>query len=170
MRINDLKPPVGSTHRRLRLGRGHGSGKVKTSGRGQKGQKARTGSSIPAYFEGGQMRLAQRLPVMRGFDNPFRKIFAVINVRDLEEWDDTEVNAETLTEHRLISKGEAAGLLKIMGDGELTKKLTVRAHKFTASARTKIEATGGTIIEIPMRTTVQTKRGPKPAAEATATS
>jgi len=162
MRISDLRPSPGSTHITKRVGRGHGSGRVKTSGRGQKGQKARTGSSIPAYFEGGQMRLAQRLPVLRGFNNPFRKEFAIVNLADLEDWtDDSEINPATLAAKRLIRSNEADGYVKILGDGELTHKITVRAHKFTATARQKIEAVGGTIIEIPIKTTVQTKRGPK---------
>jgi len=143
----------------MRVGRGHGSGKVKTSGRGQKGQKARTGNSIPAYFEGGQMRLAQRTPLQRGFSNPFRKEYAVVNVADLERWaDEREVNPETLAELGYIRTTKDTKLVKILGDGELTLKLTVRAHKFSASARQKIEAVGGTIVEIPMRTTVKTKR------------
>ena len=170
MRLSDLHAPEGSHHRKMRVGRGHGSGKVKTSGRGQKGQKARTGSHIPAYFEGGQMRLARRLPIMRGFSNPFRKEFATVNVEELEAWDgNDEVNPETLAARRLIRSKEATGLVKVLGNGELTRKLTVRAHKFTATARTKIEAAGGQVIEIPMKTTVQTKRGPKtPAATVTA--
>lgn len=164
MRLTDLKPSPGSTHRRMRVGRGHGSGKVKTSGRGQKGQKSRTGSSIPAYFEGGQMRLAQRLPVLRGFTNPFRKEFAVVNLEALEEWEgDTEVNPETLAAQGFIRSNEAEGYVKILGNGDYTRKLTIRVHKFSASARAKIEAAGGKIVEIPIKTTVQTKRGPKPA-------
>jgi large subunit ribosomal protein L15 len=164
MRLSDLRAPAGARHKSKRVGRGHGSGKVKTSGRGQKGQKARTGSSIPAYFEGGQMRLARRLPILRGFDNPFRKEFATINVEDFDRWEgDGEVNPQSLTEQRYISRKEAEGLVKILGNGELTRKLTVRAHKFSASARQKIEAVGGQVIEIPMKTTVQTKRGKKPA-------
>jgi large subunit ribosomal protein L15 len=168
MRIADLKPPKGSNHRRTRLGRGHGSGKVKTSGRGQKGQKARTGAGIPAYFEGGQMRLARRLPILRGFDNPFRKEFGIVNVEQLEEWDgDTEINPETLVAQRFLRANEAE-LVKILGDGELTRKLTVRVHKCSASARQKIEAAGGHIELIPMKTTVQTKRGKKTPAPAEA--
>jgi large subunit ribosomal protein L15 len=164
MRLSDLRAPAGARHKSKRVGRGHGSGKVKTSGRGQKGQKARTGSSIPAYFEGGQMRLSRRLPILRGFDNPFRKEFATINVEDFDRWEgDGEVNPQSLTEQHYISRKEAEGLVKILGNGELTRKLTVRAHKFSASARQKIEAAGGQIIEIPMKTTVQTKRGKKPA-------
>lgn len=164
MRLSDLKPAEGSSHRRMRVGRGHGSGKVKTSGRGQKGQKARTGSSIPAYFEGGQMRLAQRTPVLRGFTNPFRKEFTIVNIGMLEEWEnDVEVNPITLAEAGIIHVSEAIGLVKILGEGELTTKLNVRAHKVSASARTKIEAVGGSVELIPMKTTVKTKRGPKTA-------
>ena len=166
MRLSDLAPSPGSTRTHKRVGRGHGSGRVKTSGRGQKGQKARTGSSIPAYFEGGQMRLAQRLPVLRGFNNPFRKEFAVVNVAELEAWEDdqAEVNPESLSEHGLIRSTEAKKLVKVLGTGDISRKLTVRAHKFSATARQKIEAAGGTIIEIPMRTTVKTKRAKKTPA------
>lgn len=162
MRLSDLRPNPGSNHRRLRLGRGHGSGKVKTSGRGQKGQKARTGSSIPAYFEGGQMRLSSRLPIFRGFKNPFRKEFAIINVALLQEWDADEVNPESLAAHGLISANEAKGYIKILGEGDLSRKLTIRAHKFSASARAKIEAAGGQMIEIPIKTTEKTKRAKRP--------
>ncbi len=164
MRLSDLKANPGSHHRRMRVGRGHGSGKVKTSGRGQKGQKARTGSSIPAYFEGGQMRLARRLPILRGFVNPFRKEFAVVNVGSLERWEgDEEVNPISLAEQGFIRVNAVSGLVKVLGEGDFTRKLTIRAHKFSATARTKIEAAGGSIIVIPMKTTVQTKRGPKAA-------
>jgi large subunit ribosomal protein L15 len=168
MRLSELRAPEGARHRRMRVGRGHGSGKVKTAGRGQKGQKARTGSSIPAYFEGGQMRLSRRLPKTRGFVNPNRKEFATVNVEDLERWEgDGEVNPTSLAEQHYIRNKEAQGLVKILGNGELTRKLTVQAHKFTAHAREKIEAAGGQIIEIPMKTTVKTKRAKKPAASAT---
>jgi large subunit ribosomal protein L15 len=164
IRLSDLHPAPGSTHRRLRVGRGHGSGKVKTSGRGQKGQKARTGGQIPAYFEGGQMRLARRLPKLRGFSNPWRKEYAIVNVASLEDWDgDDEVNPQTLAERRLIRSTEASGLVKILGDGELTRKLSVRAHKFSASARAKIEAAGGTVTVIEVKQPVKTKRAKKPA-------
>jgi large subunit ribosomal protein L15 len=150
----------------MRVGRGHGSGKVKTSGRGQKGQKARTGGSIPAYFEGGQMRLSRRLPKTRGFVNPFRKEFTVVNVANLEtRWEGAgEINPTSLAEQGFISATEAKGYVKILGDGDLTKKLTVRAHKFSAAARAKIEAAGGKVTEIPIRTTEQTKRGKKTEA------
>jgi large subunit ribosomal protein L15 len=166
MRLSDLKAPPGSNHRRLRLGRGHGSGKVKTSGRGQKGQKARTGKGVPAYFEGGQMRLARRLPILRGFDNPFRKEYAIINVEQLEEWEgNDEVNPETLVTQRFLRANEA-DLVKILGDGELTRKVSVRVHKCSAAARQKIEAAGGHVELIPMKTTEKTKRAKKAPAEA----
>jgi large subunit ribosomal protein L15 len=137
MRLSDLKAPPGARHKSKRVGRGHGSGKVKTAGRGQKGQKARTGSSIPAYFEGGQMRLARRLPKTRGFTNPFRKEFATINVEELENWEGDEVTPQALAAQRLIRSKEADGLVKILGNGALTRKLTVHAHQFSASARQK---------------------------------
>ncbi len=165
MKISDLRPVAGSAHRRDRVGRGHGSGKMKTSGRGQKGQKARTGSSIPAYFEGGQMRLALRSPKFRGFKNPSRVEFATVNLSDLEkiEWDiATEVNPLTLAEHGLIRAKDAKGFVKVLGDGDLTRALKVRAHKFSASARTKIEAAGGKVGELAMPPKPEkTKRGVK---------
>jgi len=113
------------------------------------------------------MRLARRIPILRGFVNPFRKEFAVVNVGQLEAWDgEEEVNPFSLAEQGLIRINAVSGLVKVLGEGEITRKLTIRAHKFSASARAKIEAAGGSIIEIPMKTTVQTKRGPK-AAHAT---
>jgi large subunit ribosomal protein L15 len=166
MRIADLKPPAGSRHRRDRVGRGHGSGKMKTSGRGQKGQKARTGSGIPAYFEGGQMRLSRRLPILRGFDNPFRKEFAIINVEQLEDWEgEDEVNPESLVAQRFIRPQEAK-YVKILGDGDLTRKLSVRVHKCSAGARQKIEALGGQVQLIAIKTPEKTKRAKKAPAQA----
>ncbi len=166
MRLSELKASPGARTPRTRVGRGHGSGRVKTSGRGQKGQKARTGSSIPAYFEGGQMRLARRLPILRGFDNPFRKEYAIVNVGDLEAWDsDDEVNPDTLAERGHIRSRDAKGLVKVLGDGDLTRKLSVRAHKFSESARAKITAAGGSMTVIEVKTPVKTKRGkPTPAS------
>jgi large subunit ribosomal protein L15 len=167
MRLSDLHPAPGSRRKSKRLGRGHGSGRMKTSGRGQKGQKARTGhGAIPAYFEGGQMRLARRLPILRGFTNFTRKEFAIVNLDDLEErWEgDGEVNPISLAEQGFISIPAARGFVKILGNGELTKQLSFQAHKFSASARTKILAVGGTITEIPIPTTEKTKRAKKPPA------
>ena len=154
MRLSDLRPNPGARHRRKRVGRGHGSGHVKTSGRGQKGQKARTGSSIPAYFEGGQNRFSQRMPYVNGFKNPFRKEYATINLGQLGVFEaGSDITAAELATRGLLRGRQATGLLKILGDGELDRALNVTAHKFTGSARAKIEAAGGkvTVIQRPPR-------------------
>ena len=125
-----------------RVGRGPGSGNGKTSGRGQKGQKSRSGGGVRLGFEGGQTTLARRLP-KRGFTNFNRKEYAIVNVETLNKYDDgTVVNAALLLEDKVIKK-ELSGL-KILGNGELTKKLTVQAAKFSASAKEAIEKAGGT--------------------------
>ena len=146
MNLSDLKPPAGQTHSRKRVGRGMGSGLGKTSGKGHKGARAISGYSIMRGFEGGQMPLHRRLP-KRGFTNIFKKENAVVNVSDLERFD----NGATVDENALrgagLVKGAAAGI-KILGDGKLTKKLSVHATKFSASARKQIEAAGGTCQEI----------------------
>ena len=174
MRLSDLRPAPGSRSRRKRVGRGPGSGSEKTSGRGQKGQKARTGSSIPAYFEGGQNRFSQRSPYLGGFKNTlFRKEFVTINLNDLQHFQAGEtVSGETLAAKGLIRSRQAAKLLKVLGDGSVDRALTVSVHKVTASARQQIEAAGGTVslIEIPGSTRPKTKRAKKTAtAEAPAT-
>lgn len=138
--LHDLKPPPGSTREKMRKGRGQGSGKGKTAGRGQKGQKARSGGQIPAGFEGGQMPLHRRLP-KRGFNNTFRTEYQVINVRMLDRFDG-EVTPEMLIDAGLVQKN--GGPVKILGDGEMEKALQVSAHAFSGSAREKIEAAGGT--------------------------
>src|SRR5215469_10582575 len=116
MNLSDLRSPYGARHRRKRLGRGHGSGKVKTSGRGQKGQKARTGhKSIPAYFEGGQNRFSQRMPYLGGFKNPFKKVYTVLNLKDLTDFAaGDEVNAATLVVKGYIRPGELGRMVKIL--------------------------------------------------------
>lgn len=126
-----------------RVGRGMSSGTGKTSGRGHKGQKARSGTSIPAWFQGGQSTLFRRLP-KRGFNNKrFEKKFAVINLSDLERFNDGDViTPEVLFEHGIIKK-ELSGI-KVLGNGKLTKKVTVKAHRFSSAAVTKIEKAGGT--------------------------
>lgn len=126
-----------------RVGRGTSSGTGKTSGRGHKGQKARSGTSIPAWFQGGQSTLFRRLP-KRGFNNKrFEKKFAVINLSDLERFNDGDViTPEVLFEHGIIKK-ELSGI-KVLGNGKLTKKVTVKAHRFSSAAVTKIEKAGGT--------------------------
>ena len=141
MKLHELKPAEGATSARKRLGRGIGSGLGKTSGKGHKGAKARSGGGKRPGFEGGQMPLTMRLP-KRGFTNNFRKEYVAINVSRLEVFDD----GATVTPVELIEMGiikKVGDGVKIMGDGELTKKLTVLATKFTASAKEKIEAVGG---------------------------
>lgn len=139
--LHELSPVEGSNTTRTRVGRGPGSGKGKRSGRGQKGQKARSGGNIPAGFEGGQMPLHRRLP-KRGFTNVFRTEYQVVNVRDLGGLEG-EVTPETLADHGLI--GHRRRLVKVLGDGELEAKLSVSAHAFSGSAREKIEAAGGSV-------------------------
>jgi len=143
MRLHDLKPRPGAKHRRKRLGQGESSGHGKTSGRGGKGQTARSGSSIRIGFEGGQMPLIRRIP-KRGFNNTRHATrYLPINIEALNRFDEgARVDAEALRNAGLAN-GRAAGV-KILGDGELSKKLTVSAHAFSASARAKIEAKGGT--------------------------
>ena len=141
MKLHELKPAEGATSARKRLGRGIGSGLGKTSGKGHKGAKARSGGGKRPGFEGGQMPLTMRLP-KRGFTNNFRKEYVAINVSRLEVFD----GGATVTPVELIEMGIIKKIgdgVKIMGDGELTKKLTVLATKFTATAKEKIEAAGG---------------------------
>ena len=142
MKLHDLKPAVGATTAPKRLGRGTGSGLGKTSGKGHKGAKARSGGGKRPGFEGGQMPLTMRLP-KRGFTNKWRTEYVAINVDRLEVFEDGQVVTPVeLIEMGIIKKIEDG--VKIMGNGELTKKLTVQANKFTASAKEKIEAAGGT--------------------------
>ena len=145
MKLNDLKPVAGSTRKASRVGRGHGSGSGKTSGRGHKGQKARSGGGVRPQFEGGQMPLYRRLP-KRGFNNKrFANHYITVNVGDLMRMEEGEaVTAETLAARGVISLPKVNDGLKILGDGQLTKKLDVKASAFTATAKEKIEAAGGT--------------------------
>jgi large subunit ribosomal protein L15 len=143
MRLHDLKPRPGAKHRRKRLGQGESSGHGKTSGRGGKGQTARSGSSVRIGFEGGQMPLIRRIP-KRGFNNARHTTrYLPVNIQALNRFEE----GTRVDEQALRSAGLANGRVdrvKILGDGELTKKLTVSAHKFSASAKSKIEAKGGT--------------------------
>ncbi len=142
MKLNELKPAPGAKTAPKRVGRGVGSGLGKTSARGHKGQKARSGGGVRPGFEGGQMPLSRRLP-KRGFTNIFAKEYAIVNVSDLNVFEEgTVVTAELLLETRIIRK--ALDGLKVLGNGEITKKLTVKATKFTQSAAEKIAAAGGT--------------------------
>lgn len=143
MRLDILKPNKGATHRKKRVGRGIGSGHGKTSTKGEKGQTSRSGDSkMPARFEGGQTPFIQRIP-KRGFRNISKKEYEIINLKVLEERfnDGEEVNPEKLVQIGLVKKGQ---LVKVLGEGELTKKLIVKAHGFSNSAKEKIEAKGGT--------------------------
>ena len=149
MKLHELSPSPGSRKKRKRVGRGPGSGHGQTSGRGDKGQKARSGVSIPSWFEGGQMPLSRRLP-KRGFRNRFRKEFAIVNLRDLDR---IEVGATItpllLLERGLIKRGKDG--VKVLGDGDLSHAVTVEAHRFSEAALRKIGAAGGTakVIEEP---------------------
>jgi large subunit ribosomal protein L15 len=143
MRLHDLKPRPGAKHRRKRLGQGESSGRGKTAGRGGKGQTARSGSSIRIGFEGGQMPLIRRIP-KRGFNNArHATVYLPVNVESLNVFEDgARVDFAALRSVGLVN-GKGAGI-KILGDGEVTKKLSVSAHAFSAAAKAKIEAKGGT--------------------------
>ena len=141
MYIHELSPAAGSTHVDKRKGRGHATGNGKTAGRGHKGQKARSGGGVRIGFEGGQMPLARRIP-KRGFNNIFAKPLEAINVSALEKFEDgAEVTVNDLLEKGILSKCEYG--VKILGNGSLTKKLTVKANAFSESAKAKIEEAGG---------------------------
>jgi large subunit ribosomal protein L15 len=141
MNLNSLKSTPGSRHRRMRVGRGRASGKGKTSGRGHKGQMARSGHKHKEGFEGGQMRFARRMP-KRGFGNINRRVFVPINVGDLAVFDDGAEVTSAVLQKAGLANGVRDGV-KILGGGELTKKLTVKAQAFSGSAKAKIEAAGG---------------------------
>lgn len=142
MKIQTISSPEGARVKSKRLGRGIGSGLGKTSGKGHKGQWARSGGGVRPGFEGGQMPLIRRIP-KRGFNNQFKKVYSIVNVCDLEQFEDgTVITAELLLESGVLSKIESYGI-KILGNGSLTKKLTVQADKFTKSAADIIEKAGG---------------------------
>ena len=171
MKLHELKPPPGSHHPRKRVGRGPGSGHGKTATRGQKGQRARTSVNLPKTFEGGQTRLTMRTPKLRGFHNRWKKRFAVLNLTRLNRFEDgAEIQPESLLEAGLV-KDVGAGI-KVLGTGDLRRKLIIHAHQFSAEARRKIEAAGGTaaVIEVPAPIRPKTKRAknqPKPVAPVT---
>ena len=142
MNLNNMSPAPGAKTEKKRLGRGIGSGLGKTSGKGHKGQNARSGGGVRPGFEGGQMPLVRRIP-KRGFTNNFKKVYSIVNVSDLEKFaDGTEVTAELLLQEGVLSKVEEYGL-KVLGNSTLTKKLVVKANKFTKSAAEIIEKAGG---------------------------
>lgn len=141
MKLHELKPAEGSRKKRNRVGRGIGSGNGKTAGRGHKGQNARSGGGVRPGFEGGQNPLYRRLP-KRGFNNPNRTEYAIVNLEDLNRFDaDSVVTPELLIESGVVKNAKDG--IKILGDGELNVKLTVKANKFSQSAVEKIEAAGG---------------------------
>ena len=162
MRLSDLQPAPGSHKRERRVGRGHGSGRGKTAGRGTKGQKARTGGKIHRAFNGGQTRLSKRLPFMRGLGNSntaFRDNYTIVNIAELETFAaNASVTPESLVEQGLITRTQSRGLLKILGNGDIDRALTIQAHKISEGARAKIEAAGGTIEIIPVKVYEKTKR------------
>lgn len=146
MKIENLKPAEGSTTNKVRVGRGIGSGIGKTSGKGHKGQWARSGGGVKAGFEGGNIPMIRKIPI-RGFNNfNNRKVFSTVNVGDLEIFEpNTEITEELLYEYRVIGKRQPYGL-KVLGDGEITKPLTIKAKKATKSAIEKVEKAGGKIV------------------------
>lgn len=145
MKIHDLKPAPGANRRRKRVGRGIGGKGGKTAGRGTKGQKAR--GSVPAYFEGGQLPLVQRVPKLKGFTNPFRVEYAVVNLDTLSDAQGTDIDPGTLRSQGLVAKN---GLVKVLGRGELTRKVNVSAHAFSKSAVEAITGAGGSATKLPL--------------------
>lgn len=146
MKLHELKPAEGSTRARRRVGRGLGSGMGKTSTRGMKGQKSRSGGGVRPGFEGGQMPLTRKLP-KHGFNNHFRKVYAVVNVETLNGFEaGTTVNYDILKDAGLIKRIRNNAGLKVLGNGELSVALTVEASKFSESAKAAIEKAGGTVV------------------------
>ena len=150
MKLHDLRPNPGSKKKRKRVGRGIAAGQGKTAGRGTKGQGARSGGGKGIYFEGGQLPLARRLPYKRGFTNIRKVYYKAVNLRDIAtvEFDGVDVTPETLAAVGLIKK--ATDPVVILGDGEIEAGLTVKAHRFSASAKEKIEAAGGKVEVLPL--------------------
>lgn len=148
MKLSDLRPAPGSNKKSKRVGRGHGSGKGKTSGRGMNGQNAREGSGPHRAFEGGQNEITRRLPFKRGvgFYNRYRIEYNIFNIGDLAESQHNEITPEILLQARLVKNLKKP--IKILGDGEIARPIKITAHKFSASAKQKIEAAGGTVTEL----------------------
>jgi large subunit ribosomal protein L15 len=145
MNLGNLKPAAGSTHKNKRIGRGVGSGHGKTSTRGHKGQRARSGAKFRAWFEGGQMPLQRRIP-KTGFKNIFRREYQVVNVGDLDKLSKSKLLPDDLLAARMIRKKHVP--LKILGEGQVSKALEISAHAFSKSAVQKIEAAGGKAIRL----------------------
>jgi len=144
MKVHDLQPPRGSKRAKVRVGRGTAGRRGKTAGRGTKGQGAR--ATVPAGFEGGQLPLAQRVPKLKGFKNPFRVEYAVVNLDTLQQFEGDEITPEALRERGLVAK---RGLVKVLGRGELTRAVRVRAHAFSRTAERAITGAGGSVEVLP---------------------
>jgi len=153
MKLHDLKPDPGSRKKARRVGRGISAGQGKTAGRGTKGQKSRTGGAKGPYFEGGQLPLVRRLPFKRGFTNIFRTVYQEVSLKMLSESfkSGADVTPQALKDRRMIDDVDKP--IVILGNGDLTVKLTVSAHRFTKSARTKIEDAGGKVNELKLAVT-----------------
>jgi large subunit ribosomal protein L15 len=145
VKLHDLKPAPGSTRKSKRVGRGIGGKGGKTAGRGTKGQNSRSGGGVRVGFEGGQLPLAMRVPKLRGFTNPFRVEYQAINLDTIAESGLDDISPDTLLAHGLVSKG---ALVKVLGRGELNRKVSVKAHAFSASARAAIESAGGSVEQL----------------------
>ncbi|MBC8120439.1 MAG: 50S ribosomal protein L15 [Gemmatimonadaceae bacterium] len=145
LRLEDCVPQKGARHRKKRLGRGHSAGQGKTSGRGMRGQNCRSGGGVRPGFEGGQIPLYRRIPKLKGFQLINQRSFTIVNLRQLNELPEgTTVTLESLLQAGILTS--RSGGLRVLGDGELTRPLSITAEYFTAGARTKIEAAGGTCI------------------------
>ena len=156
MKPHDLRPSPGSNKARKRVGRGEGSGRGKTAGRGTKGTKAR--GSVHTFFEGGQMPIARRLPKLKGFTPPNKKVYGAVNVGDLASVEGSEIGPDELRASGLVHKRDK--LIKVLGVGEVDRALTVSAHAFSATARSKIEGAGGTA-QIVSAVPAGSKKAPK---------
>ncbi|MCL7452661.1 MAG: 50S ribosomal protein L15 [Anaerolineae bacterium] len=148
MKLHEIRPPEGAKKSRKRVGRGIAAGQGKTAGRGTKGQAARSGGTKGPYFEGGQLPLVRRLPYIRGFTNIFKVEYVPVNLYRLEGFEaNTEITPEALAEAGIIKSASLP--IVVLGDGEIDRPLAVKAHRFSASARAKIEAAGGSVEELP---------------------
>lgn len=147
MKLHELHPAEGSKSKKKRVGRGIAAGSGKTAGRGTKGQNARSGGGVRPYFEGGQLPLVRRLPRIRGFTNAFRTEYSIVNLQSLKRFEpNTEVDPDTLAKAGVIKS--AVKPVKILGQGDLDRPLIVKAHRFSASAKEKIIAAGGSVVEL----------------------
>jgi large subunit ribosomal protein L15 len=161
MKPHDLRPAPGSTKARKRVGRGEGSGRGKTAGRGTKGTRAR--GEVHIFFEGGQMPLVRRVPKLKGFTPPKKTVYGAVNVGDLSAVEGAEIGPDELRSSGLVHKRDK--LIKVLGSGEIDRAVTITAHAFSATARSKIEAAGGTATVIVFNDTGAAKTGSKKAGK-----